>query len=99
MVSCLKNSDGLVYAYIEWYVLNEKGQFEENAKYCFVKDLWIHDSHRHGGALGGLVKLMDEAPQGKSCEWVYWNNLKHNERQTKPFRRSRLAKLGEYHGF
>ena len=30
MINHLSNSDGYIYAYIEWNIVNQKGQFEEN---------------------------------------------------------------------
>ena len=95
MVTCLKNIDGYITAYIEWYVLNEKTQFDNYGKYCWVADLWIHESQRGKETLKKLVGLMDADPKGKTCLWVYWKNEKHNERLTRMFLRSRLAKLGE----
>lgn len=77
MISVLKNSEGLIYAYCEWWVVDEKGFNSDQGNYLYIKDLWIHPKRRMGGTLKDIIRQIDQ-DEGGQCRIVYWNNLKHN---------------------
>jgi len=96
MIATLKNEQGLVYAYIEYHVLDKEGDFKEGGSYCYVQDLWIHTRSRKK-SLNKLIRRIDRDKRMNNVKYIYWLNYKHNERQTKSFSRERLAKLGREH--
>ena len=93
MISVLKNQQEYVYSFIEWYVLNDNGQFQEDGEYLYIHDLWIHPHKRKGKSLKHLIQKIHTHPLSYTAKWVYWNNQKH-DKLTKPFRRDRLSKIG-----
>ncbi len=93
MISCHKNVADFITAYIEWYILNKFGQFQENGEYLYIHDLWIHSSKRGTRVLNYLIHKIDTHPVAYNCKWVYWSREKYN-RLTRLFPRERLAKLG-----
>lgn len=98
MISSLKNGNGFIYAYIEWEILDAFGQFKDFGEYIYIQNLWVHENFQNSRAIKELIGLIDSHPFAKNSDYVYWNNLKHNDRLTKPFRRERLAKMGVKHG-
>ena len=76
MISALKNEEGFIYAYCEWWIVNEEGINSNQGNYLYIKDLWIHPKRRLDGTLKNLVWQIDQ--DEKNCQFVYWNNLKHN---------------------
>ena len=98
MVSVLDNQEGFLTGYIEWYVLNEHGQFQENGDYIYIHEIWIHPLQRKKKALKHLIQKIDKDPLGYTAKWVYWSREKYN-RLTRPFPRERLAKIGANYGF
>lgn len=98
MVSSLKTDSGLIYAYIEWYIINRYGQFKDFGDYIYIHDCWIHQAYRYTDALRKLIYLIDTNEKAKSSHFVYWLNLKHKERKTPIYKRSRLARMGVQYG-
>ncbi len=93
MVSVLDNQEGYLTAYIEWYVLNEHGQFQENGEFIYIHDTWIHPNKRRGKALKHLIQKINTHPLSYTGKYVYWNNQK-KDKLTKSFPRARLSKIG-----
>jgi hypothetical protein len=89
MISVLKRRDGMVFGYIEWYVLDEYGQFKENGEYLWIHECWIHKDFRHPARheLQNLIKKIDDHVLARNAKWVYWRNRKHSERKTPLYRR------------
>jgi len=94
MVVSAKNTQGFIYAYAEFQILNSNGQFEDNGEYLYIQDIWIHDCWRKTGALRRLIRLIDDHDFTRNCKYVYWVREKYNDRQTKIFPRQRLVKMG-----
>ena len=93
MISVLKNSDGYIYSYCEWWIVDETGANSDTGNFLYVKDLWIHPKRRCDGTLKNIIRQID-IEEGGQCQFVFWNNLKHN-RLTSSYLRARLKKLGE----
>jgi len=93
MVSTLKNLQGYIYGFAEWYVLNDKGHFQEDGDYIYIHEIWIHENKRRSKALKHLIHKIDTHECSHRARHVYWNNEKH-DRLTKSFKRERLAKIG-----
>jgi len=97
MVSTLETSGGLVYAYIEWYVLDASGQFKEQGEYIWINHLWVSNSYKDEDCIYKLIPLIDKHKAAESAKFVYWNNTKH-KRRTPIYKRNRLAKKGVHDG-
>jgi hypothetical protein len=103
MVQVLTYERGYVYAYIEYSIVDIKGQFKDLGEYCFVHHLWIHPEHRvtsfnpHWSVLPELIQKMNKDKFMQNVRFIYWLNLKHKERQV-IFPRKRLQKIGEENG-
>ena len=81
MISCLKNSDGFVLAFIEWQIVNEKGQFKDLGEYCYIQDFWIHETWRRDRlVLDELVQLIASHRFSRNMKTVYWLRGKYNDR-------------------
>ena len=94
MISVLKNEHGLIYAYIEWYVLDEKAQFKDYGDYIYIQDSWIHPEHRGNGCLRNLIHLIDIHEYTKNAKYVYWEREKYNHKLSKIYNRKIIAKQG-----
>lgn len=94
MITELKNNDGFVYAYCEWEILDDKGQFKDWGEYLYIQRMWIHKLHRGKKTLQHLISLIDKHKFLSCVKWVYWNRDKYNDRISKLFSRNRLSKMG-----
>jgi hypothetical protein len=100
MIQVLNDERGYVYAYIEYHILDDRGQFKDGGEYCFVQDLWIHKDYRrtdfnpHLWVLRDLIQKVDKDKFMKDVRWVCWLNMKSGERPTPNYPRERLAKIG-----
>ena len=45
MVLVHKNKDGYIYAILEWDVVDINGKTQNNGKYAYIRDLWIHKDY------------------------------------------------------
>lgn len=91
MVSVLRHFDQRIYAYIEWEIVDKKGQFEEGGECCYIADCWIHPKERRRFALDGLIKEILKDERSKSIEWVYWTRTKYKGRLSKLHRIERFT--------
>ena len=63
MIFTLENQDGFVTAFIEWDVLDHRGQFDNNGDYICIREAWIHKSIRRSDALGELSLKIYNGPE------------------------------------
>lgn len=73
MVETVKNTDGLIIGYVEWNLLNERGQFSENSEYIYVADIWVHEEYRKYTVFQHLIKAIDTHPFAQDAKFVYWD--------------------------
>lgn len=78
MVDIVKNSDGFVIGIIEWNLLNELGQFSNNAKYIYIASCWIHERYRKLGVLSSLIDIIYKHPYSREADKVYWDFVRIN---------------------
>jgi len=79
MISVLKNDDGYVTGYIEWEIVNKDGQFENNGKYIYIQNVWIHPQERKTEALRDLAVLINKHPYSQKATHVYWELYKDKD--------------------
>ena len=94
MISYLQDKFDNIYAFIEWEVVDEKGQFKNLGEYIYIQELWIHPRYRRlEGILPILINMIDEHKFSTNAQKIYWMREKHNH-HLKTFSRFRLAKMG-----
>ena len=99
MISCLKDNNGFIFAYLEWQIVNVMGQFEDNGEYCYIQDYWIHPAWReeHKYILAELSQQINDHKFSKNLKWIYWNREKYNDRLSKLYPKEKFLK-GESYG-
>lgn len=80
MISSLKNKDGLIYAYIEWQVVNAKGQYEDNGSHVYIADIWVQENHRNRGIMKRLLGKIKKHKFANGAYEMYWVRKKYNDR-------------------
>ena len=93
MIETLKNEDGYIYGYITAQLVNDSGIPDEEGNFVYIWDIFVHPEYRQSQTINQLITLIDKRC-GSKARYVYWNSEKHNDRQTRSFRRERLAKMG-----
>ena len=76
MISKLENQDGFITAFIEWDVLDFKGQFATNGDYICIREAWVHPSLRFSGAIGELSLRIYKEKCTQAARYVYWETFR-----------------------
>lgn len=92
MIATVKTSEGLVYAFIEYGVIDKEGIPTKDGKYLFVYDAWIHNDHKNTGALREMIAQMFEATVGYTYEFVMYNRDKYNGKPSRIYCASKYLK-------
>lgn len=92
MISFLKDKDNLVYALIEWQIVDERGQFKDQGEYCYVQYVWCNDRYDFDECLKELILIMDKHPFTENVERVYWQRTKYDDRVSKSFSRKNIMR-------
>lgn len=79
MIGTVKNSEGCVVGYVEWNLVNERGQFSDKSEYLYVADIWIHEGQRWSDVFTELIRIVDEHPFSKDAKFVYWDFLRDEQ--------------------
>lgn len=79
MIETLKNKDGFVYAYSQYYIVNEAGDLDINGDRLFISEVWIHDEYRNTDCLSELCRLMFENNDTQKTLYVYWKRRKYGK--------------------
>ena len=93
MTSVIKNEAGFVVAYCEWEIVNADGQFENNGKYIYIQNIWIHDKHRKTSLLRDLAEQIYNHRYTRNSKYVYWEIYRDIKR--KNVIRVQLTEKGE----
>ena len=84
MITHLTNDSGLVYAYCEWEVLDEQGQFKNNGEHLYIQTFWISDMFRLGFSemnwiFKMLICLILENKFSYSCKILRFRRIKRKD--------------------
>ena len=80
MIETKTTSEGLIYSYCEYNLVNQTGQKDPNGEYIFIDDLWVHPSYRNNGTIKYYIKVItDKFPQAK---YGYFLRDKYDGRKT-----------------
>jgi len=97
MIESVKNGDGSIIAYIEWQVVNAKGDFQDQGSHIYIQDLWIHKDFRGKKLLAELIGKIDRNELANHVLYIYWNRDKYNHRLSKSFTREVAARKGAHY--
>jgi hypothetical protein len=78
MIAVRKNEDGYIWAYVEFFIVNQDGTGNDKGKWCFVKKCWIHEKYRNSNTLKQLIK--EEHNKFPSIEKIYYQEDKYEDR-------------------
>ena len=77
MITTLHTNEGYIYAYIVWHIVDDDTRLDDDGKYIYIDDLWIHDNHRGNGVLTEFINNIFYDKRTQQTEFVYWHNNKH----------------------
>ena len=97
MISCLRNDNGFIYAYIEWYILDQFGQFQSMGNFMYINDVWVHPDYRNNKCIERIIPQLHNHNFSSNVRVVYWARDKYNGKISK-YLRLKLSKKGEYYG-
>ena len=92
MVLNLKDENGKIFSYMEWMVVNKDGLPQDGGEYLLIRDLWIHPEYTHGKVIHLFVKMLNHDKLNENVKYIYWQNLKNNERVSRLLTRMRALK-------
>lgn len=78
MIRSIKDDEGKVVSYIEFYLFNKDRVFDKKGEYIFVNECWAHETYRHLGLLEEYIQTI--LPDFPSVKFVYWDREKYNRR-------------------
>jgi len=78
MISSIKNNDGCIVAYIEWYSLNPALLHDDHGNYLWVQDIWIHEKLRGKNIIRNLIDEILKSKYSNHIQFIRWRNDKHN---------------------
>lgn len=82
-----KTAGVLIYAFCEWWPVNQKGEADENGRYALINEMWVHEAHRGNGVLRRMLhKAAQRHPQIME---MYYQRRKYADRQ-KQYSRKQL---------
>jgi hypothetical protein len=78
MISAWKDENDKVIAYCEFNIVNKYGIPDNNGKYCFVNNAWVHKNYRFKKYLYKMfIKESWKYPQ---LDFIYWQRAKYDKR-------------------
>ena len=95
MIKTQNDANGLIYSYIEYQVLNEKGQWDKDGEYVYIENFWIHPFYKGVNTLKRLIPLILTDPMTFKCRWYYWERRGRKSRSFRIERESSKVVKGE----
>ena len=95
MLATKYDVDGKIVAYVEYDIVDHRGNYCEVGQYCFIRELWIHKSIRELNTWNTLRELvMNEHMKFPLVKYLYFLRRKHDNRMstydiTRFYRRSK----------
>lgn len=91
MIESLKTKNEFIYAYIEWYRVDDNGIPSDKGKRVHIYDLWVHPRWQNDHAsLGELIKLVKS--QAKDCKSCTWQRIARGDERLRNYTRKQLFK-------
>ena len=80
MVKTIKDEEGKVISYMEYYRLNGNTMFDNNGKYIFVHYCWAHESLNISNVI--RYYLQEVIAKINNVYVIYWIRGKYNNRRS-----------------
>ncbi len=94
MIETKTTTEGLIYSYVVYELVNQQGYKDPNGEYIFIDDLWVHESYRNNGTIKYYIKtIADKFPQAKFGYFV--RRWKYPDRPAKIYDRETWLKRGK----
>ena len=74
----IKDDEGKIVSFIEWNLCDKQGINTVGGEYCFVKELWVHDSFTHKNIIRYYINLIYS--KANTIKYAYWERHKYNKR-------------------
>ncbi len=89
MIFTLKNTDGYIYAYMEWSIVNKEAQHTRDGEYLYVRDLWVHKKSEGIPTIRLFIQMLNNHKIMKKVKWVYWQRYKkYKDKETRRISRT-----------
>lgn len=76
-----KTAGVLIYAFCEWWPVDQDGKPDKNGEYAFINEMWVHEAHRGNGVLRRILhKAAERYPQIKALNFQQ-RKYAHRKRQ------------------
>jgi hypothetical protein len=92
MIEILHTDKGEIKAVCEYYIVDEKGNFDSKGEFVWINEVEISPSFRGNGILKTFAKnIMEREPQAKFG--YFWRQYKYPNRRPRIYHRVQWLKL------
>lgn len=86
MIEVLHTDTGDIKAVCEWWMVNEKGEFDPYGYVVWVAELEVSKSFRHNGCISEIIKrITDKVPYAR--QGYFWRKGKYPDRPQHTYNR------------
>ena len=78
MFSVHRNSEDLVDAYVEYFIVNKDGSLNGKGIYAFISEIWIHPTIQRRKLLKQFI--LNEHKKFPQVKWIYFRRRKYGDR-------------------
>lgn len=82
MIIEYKNSDGFIYAYISWNIINEENRLVDNGETISINGAWVHPKLRNRGVLKSMINDLFHHQTTQNSLYVLSCREKYKDRPT-----------------
>jgi hypothetical protein len=92
MLELIKDEQGNIKACLEWYLVNDKGEFDQQGEFVWVNEVEISPQYRRNGILKEFARIIiKKAPTAKFG--YFWRQEKYPNRDMRIYHKVRWLKL------
>jgi len=92
MLEIIKDELGNIKACLEFYSVNEKGEWDFKGIYCWINEVAVSKSYQNNGCLRKFVKIItSKYPQFQFG--YFWRQNKYPDRKIRIYHKARWMKL------
>ena len=92
MLEVIRNHNGNIKGCCEWYLVNERGEFDNQGEFIWINECEISRKYRNNGLLKEFARIiMRKCPQAKFG--YFWRKVKYPDRKPRIYHRARWLKL------
>lgn len=72
MLYTLKNSEGYIYAYMEFDIVDNNGKWKNEGNHLYIRDLFVHNNYDGEEVIKEFILKLDNDIRTKYVEKIYW---------------------------